>query len=196
MTTTRVLHRFAPPALVAIALACVALPAYAAPIIDFESLAVDEVVTTQFAPDGALFGNAVTLVSGVSLNEIDFPPSSGTNVISGLGSGALGIGIITAAVEVSFQLTTADIAVVSYYDSASALIGQTQVAPNLGSHTLVQLHAAGAPIAGVRIASLATGDAFFLTVDDVQVTVPEPSAFLALAVGLLPVAAAIRRHRA
>jgi len=59
------------------------LPAGAVTVgIDFESLAELEVVTTQFAAQDITFSNATTLVAGSLLNEIDFPPTSGTHVIT------------------------------------------------------------------------------------------------------------------
>lgn len=53
----------------------------AAPIfLDFEALSDLETVTTQF-PD-LTFTNTVALQAGISLNEFEFPPASGTLVVS------------------------------------------------------------------------------------------------------------------
>ena len=51
-----------------------------AAVIDFEILASLESVTSQFA--GLTFSNSTTLTAGISLNEFDFPPHSGDNVVS------------------------------------------------------------------------------------------------------------------
>src|ERR1035437_846057 len=51
-----------------------------ADLLDFESLTSLEVVTTQFP--GLTFSNTITLTAGISLNELDFPPRSGVNVVS------------------------------------------------------------------------------------------------------------------
>jgi hypothetical protein len=163
--------------------------------IDFESLALDEIVTNQFASDGVLFGNAVNLVAFVSLNEIDFPPSSGTNVISGLGSGPLTADLIADVSHVSFQITTANIARVRYFDASAVLLGEVLVDPNLGGHTLVSFDSPG--ISSVSIGSQATSSAVFLTVDDFGFSgsVPEPSTLVLMMCGGLPLAAAFRRRR-
>ena len=47
--------------------------------IDFESLADGAAVTNQFA--GVGFSNATTLKAGFSLNEVEFPPHSGSVVV-------------------------------------------------------------------------------------------------------------------
>lgn len=48
--------------------------------INFEGLSDGEIVTTQY--NGVNFTNSVNLTSGISLNELDFPPYSGVNVVS------------------------------------------------------------------------------------------------------------------
>jgi hypothetical protein len=163
--------------------------------IDFETLGLDEFVTNQFASDGVLFGNAVTLVAGISLNEIDFPPSSGSNVISGLGSGPLTADLISEVSHVSFQITTANVARVRYFDASAVLLGEVLVDPNLGGHTLVSFDSPG--IASVSIGSQANSSAFFLTVDDFGFSgsVPEPSTLALMICGGLPLAAARFRRR-
>lgn len=60
----------------------VSFPSYADPVqtvLDFESLFSLDSVTTQFP--GVTFSNAAALTAGDSLNEVDFPPASGTNVV-------------------------------------------------------------------------------------------------------------------
>src|SRR5689334_24513835 len=52
-------------------------------VIDFEGLADEDLVTTQFSALGATFsGQTVVLQAGSSLNELEFPPHSGVNVAS------------------------------------------------------------------------------------------------------------------
>jgi hypothetical protein len=178
-------------------------PQASAALIDFESLAVDEFVTDQFAAEGATFGNAVTLVAGISLNEIDFPPSSGTHVISGLDFGPLVANLPLGASHVSLQITTGVEAAVRFYDSLFALLGESLVAANLGGTTLVSFDSAS-PISTVEVGDSMLGSAFFLTVDDFEAVgqaqaaqVPEPSILGLMAVGLVPLAAAgvTRRRR-
>jgi hypothetical protein len=72
-------------ALLVAGLALMAAPVAAAPItIDFESLTDLESVTSQFAALGVTIEGGTALTSGAalgSLNELDFPPLSGVNVI-------------------------------------------------------------------------------------------------------------------
>jgi hypothetical protein len=49
-------------------------------IIDFEGRGDSEVVTNQYP--GVTFSDAIILTAGISLNEFEFPPHSGTNVAS------------------------------------------------------------------------------------------------------------------
>ena len=65
-------------------LAC-SVCALAAPItLDFESFNDSQALTNQIA--GVAFNNATVLSAGISLNELDFPPHSGSNVIVDDGS--------------------------------------------------------------------------------------------------------------
>jgi hypothetical protein len=57
----------------------VAIPATAT-ILDFEGFPDTTVLTNQYA--GVTFTNAIILSAGISLNEFEFPPHSGTNVVS------------------------------------------------------------------------------------------------------------------
>ena len=50
--------------------------------IGFESLADLDPVTTQFSPSGVTFANTIALKAGLSLNDGEFPPHSGSVVIS------------------------------------------------------------------------------------------------------------------
>ncbi len=57
-----------------------------AALLDYESFADGTVLTTQYIGD--TFSNAIVRTAGISLNEFEFPPHSGTNVVSDNG-GAL-----------------------------------------------------------------------------------------------------------
>ena len=53
---------------------------HAEPItINFERLLNGDVVTSQFP--GLVFSNAMVLTAGIDLNEVEFPPHSGENVV-------------------------------------------------------------------------------------------------------------------
>jgi len=56
-----------------------AMPA-GATTIDFEGFSDSTILTNQYPT--VLFSNAIILTSGISLNELDFPPHSGVNVAS------------------------------------------------------------------------------------------------------------------
>ena len=56
--------------------------ATAVPItLDFEGFADGTSLTNQYAAQGVTFSNATVIQSGLSLNEFEFPPVSGQNVI-------------------------------------------------------------------------------------------------------------------
>lgn len=63
-----------------LALLTFAAPAILANTIDFEGLPDSTNVTNQYS--GVIFSNAIILTTGISLNEFEFPPHSGTNVAS------------------------------------------------------------------------------------------------------------------
>src|SRR5712672_727975 len=61
------------------ALACLPSRVLADPItIDFDGFADSDILTNQVA--GLTFANAAVLTAGISLNEFEFPPLSGSNV--------------------------------------------------------------------------------------------------------------------
>jgi hypothetical protein len=162
--------------------------------IDFESLAEGDLVTSQFAVDRIVFGNLHVRTAGSTLNEFDFPPTSGVNVATGVGAGPAVVEFLSPARLFSVQLTTFGTAVVEAYGAGNVLLDSRTVLDNLGSSTLVTFMRSDRDMTAIRIAGL-SGDAFLLTIDDVVFAIPEPSAFLVMAVGILPITAAIRRHK-
>src|SRR5262245_43153844 len=66
--------------------------------INFEGLPEFTPVTTQYP--GVVFSNAIVLTAGSSLNEFEFPPHSGSNVISDNG-GAMSIMLTASATAFS-----------------------------------------------------------------------------------------------
>lgn len=61
-------------------LVCVVVPLTAGPVvIGFDALLDSTPVTTQFS--GLVFTNATAITAGISLNEFEFPPRSGANVV-------------------------------------------------------------------------------------------------------------------
>src|SRR5580704_11463446 len=49
--------------------------------IDFENLSDSTSVGSAYASSGVIFTNALVVTAGISLNEFDFPPNSGSNVV-------------------------------------------------------------------------------------------------------------------
>lgn len=98
----------------------------AAPVtIDFESLNDSESLTSQIA--GVTFSNALALSAGISLNELDFPPHSGSNVIVDDGA-AIIIDFATPISAISGFFTYTNGVVLTWYDAALNLLGSTHSA--------------------------------------------------------------------
>lgn len=166
-----------------------------ATVIDFETLTDSTAITTQFA--GLTFGNATALTAGVSLNEFEFPPNSGTNVaVDEGGAITIAFGVLQASVGgrftylVPLTLTAFDAALkpiatdVSAFGSNLALSGEPGSSPN----ELLQV-ASALGIARVTIAGDPLGGSF--TLDDLTfiarpvTQTPAPAAGVLLGVGLI-----------
>lgn len=95
---------------------------HAGETIDFDTLIDGEAVTTQFS--GLSFTNATALTSGVSLNEFEFPPHSGENVLVDTG-GPMTIEFERPIQHIDGYLTYLNPLKIYYYDSAFSLIAST-----------------------------------------------------------------------
>lgn len=165
-------------------------------VIDFETLADSESVTTQFASSGVNFSNAIALTAGLSLNELEFPPHSGTTVVTDAGGGPLTIlfgpnlfldvgGFFTYLTPLTLHAFDASDILVgtasSAFSSNIALNGDPGSAPN----EFLQITSV-IPIARLEIVGDPLG--FSFTLDDFtgtpQTAIAEPSALLLLAAGL------------
>ncbi len=184
-------------ALGAAAVPVAAVPAAAAPVLlDFEGLSDLEDVTTQFAADGIIFGGASALVSGTlggSLNEFEFPPSSGDVVIFDAAAGgltidfALPVNFVRARVTYTSRVTMTAFLGAGVMGSASSLFmvntGSSANAPN----EILQLTFAN-PITRLVIAGSPDGGSFTLDdllVDRVDVKpIPEPATSVLVLLGL------------
>jgi hypothetical protein len=156
-------------ALLVAGLACMATPVSAAPItIDFEAL-------TEFTDVGALlagatFTNATVLTAGTSLNDFDFPPQSGTNVVFDTAE-TMRIDFDTAVSSVSAYITYVAAVTFSAYDSSDNLITSVLssfpanfVTSGVGApNELIQLGSTSA-ISYVTLSASAFGGSF--TLDD------------------------------
>jgi len=174
--------------------------AWASPImIDFDALPDSTPVTTQFS--GFVFSNATVLSAGISLNEFEFPPRSGTNVVFDDG-GPMSIqfsplaidfrGYFTYLTPIALQAFDPGNNVVasatSLFSSNLALSGDPGSLPN---ELLQVAYASG--IARVTITGDALGSSF--TLDDLSAQViPEPVSALLVAAGCFLLAALKRRR--
>ena len=116
-------------------------PAFAAPItIDFESLADSDPVTTQFA--GLSFSNATALSAGISLNEFEFPPRSGSNVVLDDG-GAISITFASLAKSFGAYFTYGSSVTLRAFDGAANLL--TSITSDFSSNSALTGDAGSSP---------------------------------------------------
>jgi PEP-CTERM motif-containing protein len=183
----------------------ISAPGFASSIVvDFESFSDTDVVTTQVS--GLVFSNTIVLTAGASLNEFDFPPRSGSNVVADLGAPIL----ITFASPISsfsafFTYTEALTlnafdASATQVDVATSLFGNNSVGFGGIPNELVEVAFVGG-ISSVLITGNPAG--FSFTMDDVTYTatgsqspVPEPGTLGLLAIGLQGLRSRIRNKRA
>ncbi len=155
--------------------------------IDFESFADSDVLTNQIP--GVAFTNAAVLTAGISLNEFDFPPHSGTNVAFDDG-GPIGIAFTTPILSFSAYFTYLEPLTLVAFDDSNAQIASTVSLfsnntgtggdPGSSPNELLRFSAIG-PISSISITGDPSGGSFAM--DDVTLTtgvgtVPEPSSFL------------------
>lgn len=151
-------------------------------VLDFEAVSDLEPVTTQFPP--LTFSNAIALTAAISLNEFEFPPASGTVVISDdVGPIIIEFGVpvmsfsgfftylVPLTLEAFDSTDTLVVSAFSAFSSNLALSGEPGSSPN----ELLAV-AFGGGISRVTI----TGDSFgsSFTLDNATTTtvpVPEPS---------------------
>ena len=162
---------------------------------DFEGLNDGDFVSNQIA--GLIFSNAIVLSQGVSLNEFEFPPHSGNNVVSDA-SGPITILFSGPAISVDGFFTYGAMLTLSAYDASNNLeaTAQSQFSQNFVSSGGTPNEEISLDFAGGFSKLVITGDpgGGSFTLDDLTVTtqaavssVPEPSsiAAIAAAVGLL-----------
>jgi hypothetical protein len=165
----------------------------ASPItIDFENVADGESITTQYA--GVTFSNAIGLTAGVSLNELEFPPHSGTTV-AGDSGGPMRIDFAQPVNDIGGYFTYAAPLVLQAFDASGTVLGSLSslFSSNLalsgdpGSSPNDFLQLAVSNVSYVTFAGLSSGGSFAL--DDVTYTpgglspVPEPGTLLLVLTG-------------
>jgi len=163
--------------------------AHASIFIDFESFSDGDVITNQIP--GAEFADAQVATAGISLNEFDFPPHSGTNVIFDMG-GAIRITFDSPVPAFAAYFTYTQNVSLDAFDTSSTKVASadskfsnnTGTGGDPGSSPDELMHVTSA--AGIRLVVLtgnAGGSSF--TVDDISTsTAPEPGALFPVAMAL------------
>jgi len=162
----------------------------AASSINFDGLADGDAVTTQYA--GVLFSNTMIAGAGISLNELEFPPMSGTNVAFDDG-GPITITFSEQISNFSAFFTYTSRLTVLAFDAANTVIASDisafstnlaclagpPCAGDAGSipNELLEIASPSGQISYITISGLPSGASFVM--DDVTFTsVPEPSTLL------------------
>jgi hypothetical protein len=172
--------------------------------IDFEGFFDGTAITNQY-PDVS-FSNAVILQSGLSLDEAEFPPHSGINVVSDSG-GPMTIDFLTPVVDFSAFFTYAEMLTLTGRDASSnpltpvtSLFSANYVSSGNPPNELISLDFA-AGISQITITGDPGGSSFAM--DDVSFTeattapsVPEPASWslTGIAFGLLALLESTRRR--
>jgi hypothetical protein len=168
----------------------------------FEGFPDSTILTSQYS--GMAFGDAIILTAGITLNEFEFPPHSGSNVASD-NNGPMTISFTSPTQSFSGYFTYAELLTMRAFNSANnqvavatsrfssneAVSGNTSSTPN----ELLQVTSANG-ISRVNITGAPAGSSF--TLDDATitpitpVTVPALSTPLLMLLGLALAALALR----
>jgi hypothetical protein len=178
-----------------------------ATVIDFEGLDDGTAVTSQYDSLGVTFSGATAITAGMSLNEYEFPPHSGTNVVFDDG-GPITITFASAVNQVGGYFTYSEpLTIIGYGKSGSILETVTSAFssnlalsgdPGSSPNEFLQLTSSSG-FYSVVIEADPLGSSF--TLDDLTFTaspqnlpLPEPATFLLFANGLFGVFFCLRKR--
>ena len=172
----------------------IASPQAQAAVIGFEGLTDSTSVTNQYAGLGVSFLNATVLQAGVSLNETEFPPASGVNVVFDDG-GAITILFAQPVSQVAAFLTYSVAVTLTGFDVldnpfgfvSSAFAENFASSGNSPNEKLELFFSSG--ITRITILGSSTGGSFVL--DDLTFAgglMPEPQSLLLAAFALVAAA--------
>lgn len=160
-------------------------------IINFEGLSDGDIVTTQY--NSVLFTNTVNLTSGISLNELDFPPFSGINVVSDNG-GFMSLQFSSPVTNFSGYFTYSHALTLDGYDasdnqvvtSASLFSNNTATSGSIGSNPNEFISLAYlSGISKITITGDLSGSSFALDdIDYSSTSVPIPESVFLFVFGL------------
>jgi hypothetical protein len=175
--------------------------ATAATILDFEGFSDSTILDTQYP--GLTFSNTIILTAGISLNEFELPPHSGTNVAFD-NNGPISIVFDTPVLSFGGFFTYAELLTLAAFDASS---GQVDSATSAFSNNLAlsgDLDSTPNEFLSVSFPSgisslIITGDPAggTLSMDDATITsaAPEPRTGLLTLLVAAFVAGAIRQRR-
>jgi len=154
--------------------------------LNFDAFADSTPLTTQFSSLGITFSEATVITAGESLNELDFPPYSGTNVAFDDGSPIM-LAFSLPASFVGAFFTYLEPLTIDAFDASHALVATTtsafsanDVLSGNSPNEFLSVNAEG--IAYVSITGDPAGASF--TMDDLSFTVPEPETLTLLGIGI------------
>jgi hypothetical protein len=148
--------------------------------LDFEGFPDSTVLSTQYA--GFTFADAIILTAGVSLNEFEFPPYSGVNVVSDNG-GPMSIDFSSPATSFGGYFTYLEPLTIDAFDASSILVASATSDfadndalfgdPGSSPNEFIQVSFAGG-ISSVTITGDPLGGSF--TLDNATISTGIPSA--------------------
>jgi hypothetical protein len=159
--------------------------------LNFEQYPEFTQIVGQYEAEDIVFGNAMQLVAP-DYNYFDYPPHSGSGVLTDDPNDPLGFGFITPVTDVSGWYSDPYGVTAIAFGFYGNVLGTFTGAPVIGADSEFTLDPEGGIYDIVLIDSSQTPD--FLTLDDLTYTeTPEPGSLLLLGTGVLGLVGTMRR---